>query len=237
MNWITDQTRLAEGSKRADSLPVGSHAETVTAVDRDGRHGFDPLIGSWKYRLERLLHPLAGSTTWVEYRGTGFCRKVWAGRAELDEAVFDGPSDHIEGPVLRLYNPQSHQWRLYWANSRNGIIDPPQIGEFKNGRGEFFAQDTINSKSVFIRFEWSRMTSDSPSLSLFALLHILVAAVSVENHISLEFLHHLPPEVDDFGSWMAEIAIATSVIVIGVTDGVWLSDALVGLYRPSYPLV
>ena len=49
-----------------------------------------------------------------------------------------------------------------WANSKNGIIDPPQIGEFKNGRGEFFAQDTINGKTILIRFVWTKMTTDSP---------------------------------------------------------------------------
>jgi hypothetical protein len=68
----------------------------------------------------------------------------------------------IEGLTLRLYNPQSHQWRLYWANSKIGILDPPQIGEFKNGRGEFFAQDTINGKVVLIRFVWTNMNTSSP---------------------------------------------------------------------------
>ena len=31
----------------------------------------------------------------------------------------------------------------------------PQIGEFKNGRGEFYAQDTLNGKMIFVRFIWS----------------------------------------------------------------------------------
>jgi hypothetical protein len=54
-----------------------------------------------------------------------------------------------------MYNPQSHQWRLYWANSKNGIngiMDPPQIGEFKNGRSEFFAQGTLSGRAILIRF-------------------------------------------------------------------------------------
>ncbi|SRR6266849_5946002 len=104
-----------------------------TPAERDGQHDFDPLIGAWKYHLKKLLHPLTGSTTWVEFDGTGVCFKVWDGRAELDTIEVDSPvAGHIEGLTLRLYNPQSHQWRLYWANSKNGILDPPQIGEFKN---------------------------------------------------------------------------------------------------------
>ena len=134
-----------------------------TASQRDGQHDFDPLIGAWKYHLKRRLHPLTGSTTWVEFDGTGVCSKVWDGRAQLDTIEVDGPTGHIEGLTLRLYNPQSHQWSLYWANSKDGTMGgPPQIGEFKNGRGEFFAQDTINGRAILIRYVWTDMTTNSP---------------------------------------------------------------------------
>jgi hypothetical protein len=42
------------------------------------------------------------------------------------------------------------------------MMDPPQIGKFKNGRGELFAQDTINDESILIRFVWTDMTTNSP---------------------------------------------------------------------------
>ncbi len=135
--------------------------QTSAAKEEDGKHDFDPLIGSWKYHLKRRLNPLTGSSTWVEFDGTGVCRKVWDG-ASLDQVELDGPTGHIEGLTLRVYNPQSHQWRLYWANKKVGILDPPQVGEFKNGRGEFFAQDTINGKTILIRFVWTNTTTDTP---------------------------------------------------------------------------
>ncbi len=123
---------------------------------------FDPLIGRWKYHLKRRLYPLTESNTWVELNGTGVCFKIWDGRAQLDTIEVDGPTGHIEGLTLRMYNPESHQWRLYWANSKIGIMDPPQVGEFKNGRGEFFAQDTINGKTILIRYVWTDLTTNSP---------------------------------------------------------------------------
>ena len=135
--------------------------QTSTGKEGDGQHDFDPLIGSWKYHLKRRLNPLTGSNAWVEFDGTGVCRKVWDG-ASLDQVELDGPAGHIEGLTLRVYNPQSHQWRLYWANRKVGILDPPQVGEFKNGRGEFFAQDTINGKTILIRFAWTNTTTDTP---------------------------------------------------------------------------
>jgi len=136
---------------------------TQSAISqRDGQHDFDPLIGSWKYHLRRRLNPLTGSDKWVDLNGTGVCYKIWDGRSQMDTLEVDGPTGHIEGLTLRLYNPQSHQWRLYWANSKVGVMDPPQVGEFRNGVGDFYAQDTINGKTILIRFEWTKMNTDSP---------------------------------------------------------------------------
>jgi hypothetical protein len=129
---------------------------------RDGQHDFDFYIGTWKQHLRRLEHPLTGSNKWVEYDGTVVVRKVWDGRANLNEFEAEGPAGHIEGLTLRLYNPQSHQWSLYWANSRTGIIGgPPSVGEFKDGRGEFFCQDTMNGRAVLTRYIWSDITANS----------------------------------------------------------------------------
>ncbi len=133
-----------------------------TSAEHDGQHDFDPLLGRWKYHLNRRLHPLTGSNTWVEFDGTGACFRVWDGGSQLDTIEVDGSAGHIEGLTLRVYNPQSHQWRLYWANRKIGVLDPPQVGEFKNGRGEFFAQDTINGKTILIRFVWTNLTTNSP---------------------------------------------------------------------------
>jgi hypothetical protein len=51
---------------------------------------------------------------------------------------------------------------LYWANSKNGTLVPPQVGQFKDGQGEFYAQDTLDGKSIFIRFIWSKTDSKTP---------------------------------------------------------------------------
>jgi hypothetical protein len=131
-------------------------------VPRDGQHDFDFELGSWKIHLRRLQHPLTGSSSWIEFDGTSVTRKVWEGRSQIEEFETDGPTGHIEGLTLRTYNPQSHQWSLYWANSKDGTVVPPQIGQFKDGRGEFYAQDTFNGKSIFVRFIWSGTTTNLP---------------------------------------------------------------------------
>jgi len=146
-----------QGKPRQQSTPASQSQDAA----HDGQHDFDPLIGHWRYHLKRRLHPLTGSNEWVEYEGTGTCRKIWDG-SEIEQASFDGPNAHIEGFVIRLYNPESHQWRLYWTARKSGIFDPPQVGEFKNGRGVFVAQDTINGKTILIRYEWTNLNTESP---------------------------------------------------------------------------
>lgn len=131
------------------------------ARERDGRHDFDFHIGTWKTRLSRRLHPLTGSTAWVEYEGTTVVRKVWDGRANLVELVVDGPAGHLEGLSLRLYNPESRQWSLNFSNSKSGTLSPPTIGEFKNGRGEFYSQETLNGRAILVRFVVSDITPES----------------------------------------------------------------------------
>jgi hypothetical protein len=128
---------------------------------RDGQHDFDFEIGTWKTHLRRLLHPLTGSTAWVEYDGTSVVRKIWEGRANLVELVADGPAGHFEGLNLRLYNPESHQWSLNFSSSGSGTLGQPTIGEFKNGRGEFFDQETVNGRAVLVRFVVSDITPTS----------------------------------------------------------------------------
>jgi hypothetical protein len=129
--------------------------------ERDGQHDFDFEIGVWKTHLSRRLRPLTGSTTWVEYEGTTVVRKVWNGRANLVELQVDGPAGHIEALSLRLYNPESRQWSLNFSNSAGGTMSPPTIGEFKNGRGEFFNQETLNGRAIFVRFVISDITPNS----------------------------------------------------------------------------
>lgn len=143
----------------AQSVAAGT-AQSANA--RDGQHDFDFELGSWKIHLKRRLHPLTGSNTWVEFDGTSVTRKVWDGRAEIEEFETDGAGGHIEGLTLRTYNPQTHQWNLYWANSKNGAMELPQVGEFKDGVGEFYAMDTLDGKAILVRFIWSKTDTNMP---------------------------------------------------------------------------
>lgn len=128
---------------------------------RDGQQDFDFSIGTWKTELSRLLNPLSGSNEWVEYEGTSVTREVWDGRANLLELDVEGPTGRLVGLSLRLYNPQARQWSLNYANVNGGTITTPVIGEFKDGRGEFYCQETFDGRAIFVKFVITRLTDDS----------------------------------------------------------------------------
>lgn len=150
----------AERTTAQTTSAVPQHATSKPEL-RDGSHDFDFEIGTWATHLTRLLHPLSGSHEWVNYDGTTTVTKVWNGRANLVELVADGPGGHFEGLNLRLYNPESHQWSLNFASSRGGTLSVPTIGEFRNGRGEFYDQESFNGRAVLVRFVISDATPDS----------------------------------------------------------------------------
>jgi hypothetical protein len=143
---------------QATASPVGALSRSF----RDGQHDFDFHFGIWETHIKRLVHPMSGSTTWVELNGTVTVRRIWDGRANLEEIEASNATMHFQGLTLFLYSPESHQWNQTFANINDGSLsEPPLIGEFKDGRGEFYCQNTFNGRSILVRFVWSDITPDS----------------------------------------------------------------------------
>ena len=170
LNPVRKIKRIVSISLLVGCLPsMGAFAQPVTGAQqprqssepRDGQHDFDFNIGTWKTHIHRLLHPLTGSNDWVDLDGTVQVGKIWNGRAQLEEIEADSSTGHFEGLTLFLYNPQARQWGQYFVDSSVGIVNQPQIGEFKNGRGELFDQESFNGRTIFVRFVWSDITPDS----------------------------------------------------------------------------
>jgi hypothetical protein len=153
----------AEAAARAatPSPSIPAPASQTSDTLRDGSHDFDFNIGSWHTHIRRLLHPLTNSAEWTELTGTVVIRKVWNGRAQLEEIEADGAQGHFEGLTLFLYNPRAHQWSQNWSSSSDGILTTPAIGEFHNGRGELYDQETYNGRTILVRAVWSDITPDS----------------------------------------------------------------------------
>ena len=143
--------------------PLSSVADTAPSALalRDGQHDFDFNIGVWHTHIRRILDPLSGGTHSIELNGTVTVRKVWDGRAQLEEIETDGSNGHWEGLSLFLYNPVAHQWSQSFVNSKVGQLTGSLVGSFSNGRGELFAQDTTGGRTILVRAVWSDIKTDS----------------------------------------------------------------------------
>lgn len=148
----------------AFALPLAGVSESVlpaSPAERDGQHDFDFNLGEWHTHIRRIIDPFADAPRALELDGTVSVRKVWGGRAFLEEIEADGPNGRWEGLTLFLYNPQSHQWSQSFANSKLGVLTEPNIGEFRGSRGELYGQDTFNDRSILIRAVWSDIRPNS----------------------------------------------------------------------------
>jgi len=83
------------------------------------------------------------------FNGTVVTTPFMDGRSNLSEMNVDGATSHthIQIIAVRLYNPTSRQRSIY-ASANTGVFDPPQMGQFDGDRGEFYATDMFQGRSV-----------------------------------------------------------------------------------------
>lgn len=133
------------------------------AAERDGRHDFDFLIGSWHVHHRRLRHALAHSTEWYGFDGTCLFRTV-LDFANMDENVLDMPSKRVYGVTVRFYNRSTHEWSIYWGTDKLGDLAlPATVGKFdEHGIGRFYDHETFEGKPIVVRYTWTHPTPNAP---------------------------------------------------------------------------
>ncbi|MEV0149793.1 MULTISPECIES: hypothetical protein [unclassified Nonomuraea] len=121
---------------------------------------FDFLIGTWNVHNRRLVSRLTGSDEWEEFAGRSTCTRHFDGAANVDEIVF--PAKGFSGLTVRVCDPATGEWSIYWADSTGGALGlPPMVGRFEGGRGEFYADDAHEGRPVRCRFIWTVGGPDS----------------------------------------------------------------------------
>jgi hypothetical protein len=134
---------------------------TFEQQEQDGRAGFDFFIGSWACRHQVLRQWLKGSTSWEEFGGASVVRKVLGGQGHIEEVTLERASGATEELVVRLFDPQTQQWRIYEADNSDGFDPRPVVGAFKDGRVEGYSHTPWEGKYIFRRVVWSDITATS----------------------------------------------------------------------------
>ena len=87
-------------------------------MPRDGSRDFDFLFGAWSVRNRRLAERLQGSTEWEEFPSVCRARPVLGGLGNMDEFTLERASGRVLAITVRLYEPVSGEWSIYWAATR-----------------------------------------------------------------------------------------------------------------------
>jgi hypothetical protein len=124
-------------------------------------HGFDFFFGHWLVRNRRLKQRMAGSNDWEEFDASSECHPILGGAGNRDEFLSAHWPDFI-GMSLRLFDPQSKLWSIYWISNQNMILQPPVVGQFSGSEGIFEGPDEFNGKPILVRYIWSRIDTPTP---------------------------------------------------------------------------
>jgi BNR/Asp-box repeat len=154
VNWVNKYTRAS------DQTEIDWTTQDTNLAPK-GAQDFDFNFGKWRTHIQRVLDPFSEEQHSIEIDGTLSVRKVWGGRAGLEEIEADGPKGHWEALTLFLYNPKSRQWSQTFISAKTGVISAALIGAFKDGLGELFQQDTFNDRSILVRGAWSNIKSNT----------------------------------------------------------------------------
>jgi len=126
----------------------------------DGRHDFDFFLGKWHGAIRKLADTTdRDCAEWVELEAVCDCAPILGGLGNFETSAMRPGA--IEGATLRLFEPSTGLWRIWWMSSRlPGVLDAPVAGGFDGGRGVFEGPDDFDGVPVLVRYEWDRLAAD-----------------------------------------------------------------------------
>ena len=142
------------------SIPIpplqfdSSGALIIRPSSTSSQHDFNFLAGTWKLRNRKLKSRLTHSTEWVSFESRVEMHQILEGRGNIDKYTDQASGKPYEGIALRLFNPATQLWSIYWADGNSGMLDPPVVGSFENKIGHFFARDTYKGQPIIVVFRW-----------------------------------------------------------------------------------
>jgi hypothetical protein len=134
----------------------------IAASPGSSKNDFDFYEGKWRLHNKKLKTRLNNCTEWIEFESTQEMYRVLNGLGNIDNflATFNGIP--FEGMSVRLFNPKTKLWSIYWADSDEGVLQPPVVGSFNGNIAHFFAKDQHNGKDILVVFCWNIEDKQNP---------------------------------------------------------------------------
>lgn len=135
---------------------------SITASESSSKQDFDFLVGGWKIRNRKLKESLVGCDEWDEFNATQNLHQILQGSGNFDIFSTEFDRKPFEGFTLRLFDPQTRLWTIYWADSNGVKLDGGKVGSFEGDIGEFFARDVFAGKNIIVKFHWDKGNPKAP---------------------------------------------------------------------------
>jgi hypothetical protein len=134
----------------------------VSSSNTSSSADFDFLIGPWMIQNKKLKTRLDQCTEWIEFEASAEMNKILNGNGNEDHFRTSYDHVHFEGMSLRLFNPKTRLWSIYWADSNSGTLDPPVVGSFEGNIGTFYCKDIFLNKPILVMFQWDKTVPEKP---------------------------------------------------------------------------
>lgn len=157
INYSNGQDALkVDAAMQIPKLTFDNKGELViTASPTSSSNDFDYLEGTWRLKNKRLKCRLSGCTEWSPiYESKVVMTKILNGIGNIDNLYDTSNGKKYEGVAVRLFNPKTKLWSIYWSDSNTGAFDPPMVGSFENNVGHFFCKDTFKGRPIIVVFRW-----------------------------------------------------------------------------------
>lgn len=176
---VQAQSIITKNDKMVNATLTKDGNLDIVASKTSSAKDFDFLAGKWTMENRKLKSRLNGCTEWITFESSDEnLGTILHGAGNLDfyRTTFDGKP--YEGLTLRLFNPKTKLWSLYWVASDVGVLDPPVVGSFEGNIGMFYGKDVFQGKPILFVFKWDKTDPDNPVWS---------QAFSADNGITWEW--------------------------------------------------
>ena len=128
-----------------------------------GIQDFSFLPGKWTVLNKRLRERLQNCTEWAEFPASMETKIILNGLGLMDEMKSSHFGDEFIGLSIRMLNPATNVWTIYWADtaSPENFLKEQVRGRFQDGIGQFFGKEMYQGKEYQLRFTWKRFSPDT----------------------------------------------------------------------------
>ena len=132
----------------------------IVPSSTSSKDDFDFIMGKWRVHHRKLKTRLRGKSDWIEFDGTAEAFKILDGFGNMKRYSHRLNGVSFEGIALRVFNPRTRLWTIYWIDTATFALDVPVVGSFDGKVGRFYSRDMYEGKEIVIRYTYDATGRD-----------------------------------------------------------------------------